>query len=331
MYGIPHGCGANLLMWRRQGHAGARLAGAPCSTEPPVQGQGHRLRRPDLHRRRRAVPQDDQARAEDHEPVRARPKQFDAAVDLLKKQRAIIGQYWSDYTKEQAAFAQGDSVLGTTWQVIANLLDGRQGAGQGDAARRRARPGWSDTWMLSSKAKHPNCMYKWMNCITSPEVQGRGRGVVRRGAGEPEGVRAHRGQDFCDTYQVTTRRTTTRSSSGRRRRGTAVTTAATVRRLLQVGPGLDGDQGLSPGAAVASVVAPPVAARRRAARGTAAGGSAACYLGSLAVLLVAAFWTLDEFSGLVVRGFSLDNFRTIFGSPCIATIVCCGRCRSRPW
>ena len=31
--------------------------------------------------------------------------------------------------------------------------------------------GWSDTWMISSKAKHPNCMYKWMNWITSPKVQ----------------------------------------------------------------------------------------------------------------------------------------------------------------
>jgi putative spermidine/putrescine transport system permease protein len=35
------------------------------------------------------------------------------------------------------------------------------------------------------------------------------------------------------------------------------------------------------------------------------------YLGSLAVLFVAAFWHLDEFSGLVVKGFSLDNFRTL--------------------
>jgi len=28
--------------------------------------------------------------------------------------------------------------------------------------------GWSDTWMISSKAKHPNCMYMWMNWIVSP-------------------------------------------------------------------------------------------------------------------------------------------------------------------
>src|SRR5262249_49334328 len=31
--------------------------------------------------------------------------------------------------------------------------------------------GWSDTWMISSKAAHPNCMYKWMDYITSPPVQ----------------------------------------------------------------------------------------------------------------------------------------------------------------
>ena len=52
--------------------------------------------------------------------------QFQAAIDLLKQQREIIGEYWSDYTKEQAAFTSGDSVLGTTWQVIANLLDGEK-------------------------------------------------------------------------------------------------------------------------------------------------------------------------------------------------------------
>jgi putative spermidine/putrescine transport system permease protein len=45
------------------------------------------------------------------------------------------------------------------------------------------------------------------------------------------------------------------------------------------------------------------------------------YLGSLAVLLIAAFWTLDDFSGLVVRGFSLDNFRTIIEEPVYRRIV----------
>ena len=47
------------------------------------------------------------------------------------------------------------------------------------------------------------------------------------------------------------------------------------------------------------------------------------YLGSLAVMLLAAFWTLDDFSGLTVKkSFSLDNFATIFrGAGVYRTIV----------
>jgi spermidine/putrescine-binding protein len=31
--------------------------------------------------------------------------------------------------------------------------------------------GWADTWMMSSKAKHPNCTLKWMAWMLTPEVQ----------------------------------------------------------------------------------------------------------------------------------------------------------------
>ena len=49
--------------------------------------------------------------------------------------------------------------------------------------------GWSDTWMVSAKAKHPNCTYKWMDWIVSPEVNAAGGGVVRGGAGADQGLR----------------------------------------------------------------------------------------------------------------------------------------------
>jgi putative spermidine/putrescine transport system permease protein len=39
------------------------------------------------------------------------------------------------------------------------------------------------------------------------------------------------------------------------------------------------------------------------------------YLGSLAVLLVAAFWTVDPLSGEVVRGLSLENVETLVNEP----------------
>jgi len=45
------------------------------------------------------------------------------------------------------------------------------------------------------------------------------------------------------------------------------------------------------------------------------------YLGSLAVLLVAAFWSVDPLSGEVVRGFGLENFETLLDEPVYRTIV----------
>jgi len=39
------------------------------------------------------------------------------------------------------------------------------------------------------------------------------------------------------------------------------------------------------------------------------------YLGSLAVLLIAAFWTVSPLSGEVSRNFSLENFETLFNEP----------------
>ena len=64
--------------------------------------------------------------------------------------------------------------------------------------------GWSDTWMVSAKdAKHPNCMYKWMDWIMSPKVNAAGGGVVRRGAGPDQGLRAdRRTRTHCTTYHA---------------------------------------------------------------------------------------------------------------------------------
>ncbi len=45
------------------------------------------------------------------------------------------------------------------------------------------------------------------------------------------------------------------------------------------------------------------------------------YLGSLVVLLVAAFWTVDPLSGEVVRGIGLDNFKTLVEEPVYRDIV----------
>ena len=45
------------------------------------------------------------------------------------------------------------------------------------------------------------------------------------------------------------------------------------------------------------------------------------YLGSLAVLLVAAFWSVNPLSGEVVQGFGLENFETLLDEPVYRDIV----------
>jgi putative spermidine/putrescine transport system substrate-binding protein len=108
-------------------------------------------------------------------PYELNATQFSAAVRLLKQQRPNVGEYWGDAAKQIQAYASGDDWVGTTWQYQYFALKGKHvavaisPASQGFVPTEGAT-GWSDTWMISSKAKHPNCMYKWMNWIVSPQV-----------------------------------------------------------------------------------------------------------------------------------------------------------------
>jgi putative spermidine/putrescine transport system permease protein len=45
------------------------------------------------------------------------------------------------------------------------------------------------------------------------------------------------------------------------------------------------------------------------------------YLGSLVVLLVAAFWTVDPLSGEIVHGLSVENFETLVNEPVYRSII----------
>jgi putative spermidine/putrescine transport system permease protein len=45
------------------------------------------------------------------------------------------------------------------------------------------------------------------------------------------------------------------------------------------------------------------------------------YLGSLALLFITAFWKVDDFTGLLSRTFTLDNFETLFTTPAYRGLV----------
>ncbi len=170
MYGVPHGRGSNLLMydpdevspapdsWDVVFDNASEYSGNVTAYDNPIYIADAALylreHEPDLG-------------IED--PYELDEEQFDAAIELLKAQGEHVGEYWSDYTKEISAFANGDSSVGTTWQVIVNLLNA-DGSKEEVVLPSEGATGWSDTWMLSSEAEHPNCMYMWMDHIISPEA-----------------------------------------------------------------------------------------------------------------------------------------------------------------
>ena len=169
-YGVPHGRGANLLMWRDDKVNPAPDSwGAVFDENSPYKGKVTAYDNPIYIADAALYLKATQPDLGIDNVYELDDKQFTAAVDLLKKQRGIIGEYWSDYTKEQAAFTSGDSVVGTTWQVIANLLEADKVPIKTTLPKEGAT-GWSDTWMISSKAKNPNCMYMWMDHIISPKA-----------------------------------------------------------------------------------------------------------------------------------------------------------------
>jgi putative spermidine/putrescine transport system substrate-binding protein len=168
-YGIPHGWGANVLAynpavvkpaptsWSAVFDANSPYKGKITAYDSPIYIADAALylskTKPDL---------------KITNPYALDDTQFQAAVDLLKAQRPLISKYWADYTAEVNSFGAQETVLGTAWQINANLINGEGKVKVESFVPTEGATGWSDTWMIASKAAHPNCMYKWMDWIISP-------------------------------------------------------------------------------------------------------------------------------------------------------------------
>jgi putative spermidine/putrescine transport system substrate-binding protein len=104
------------------------------------------------------------------DPYELNQKQFDAAIALLKKQKPLVKKYWGLASDEIDLFKSGGVVLGASWPYQTNTLIADKVPVK-DLIPREGATGWADTWMLSAKAKHPNCAYLWLKYISSPKPQ----------------------------------------------------------------------------------------------------------------------------------------------------------------
>ncbi|GAA2568936.1 ABC transporter substrate-binding protein [Winogradskya consettensis] len=169
-YGVPHGRGANVLMYRTDIVKPAPTSwGAVFDPDSPFKGRITAYDSPIYIADAALYLMKSKPDLGIKNPYALDDTQFDAAVALLKEQNKAIGEYWADYTKEVQAFKAGNSVLGTSWQVIVNLAKADRAPVEAVLPSEGAT-GWSDTWMIAAKAAHPNCGYLWMNHIVSPRA-----------------------------------------------------------------------------------------------------------------------------------------------------------------
>jgi putative spermidine/putrescine transport system substrate-binding protein len=172
-YGVPHGRGPNLLIWNTDEvdeqttwngiwEDAAQYANKLSIFDSPdfiADAALHLMAtKPDLGIKN---------------PYQLTQAQFDAAIALLETLDGHGAQYWNGATflEQITAFAAGDVVIGTTWQFQVNSLLAEDEPVKGIKPA-EGTTGWSDTWMISSKAKNPNCMYLWMDHMMSAEANG---------------------------------------------------------------------------------------------------------------------------------------------------------------
>lgn len=104
------------------------------------------------------------------DPYELTQDQLAAATALLKKQRPLIKKYWALASDEIELFKNGDAVIGAAWPYQTNTLKAA-GMNVRDEIPQEGATGWADSWMLSTKSKHVNCAYKFMNYVSTPKVQ----------------------------------------------------------------------------------------------------------------------------------------------------------------
>jgi len=203
MYGIPHGWGANLLMWNTKVVSPAPTSwSAVFDPASPYKGKVTGYDSPIYIADAALYLMRHKPELGIKNPYALDRKQLDAAVVLLKAQRANVGEYWSDYTKEVQAFESGNSVIGTTWQVIANLVASDKKATVQAIIPEEGATGWSDTWMVAAKAKHPNCMYKWMDWITSAKTNAQVAEWFGEAPAQSLACKETSDKAFCTTYHA---------------------------------------------------------------------------------------------------------------------------------
>jgi putative spermidine/putrescine transport system substrate-binding protein len=105
------------------------------------------------------------------DPYALTREQFDAALNLLRQQRQIIGRYWHDAFIQMDDFTNEGVVASSSWPFQVNLLQ-LEGEPIASVVPVEGATGWSDSTMMHINSPHPNCAYMWLEHSLNPKLQG---------------------------------------------------------------------------------------------------------------------------------------------------------------
>lgn len=105
------------------------------------------------------------------DPYELNEDQYKASLDLLRKQRKLVGRYWHDAFVQIDDFKNEGVVASDSWPFQANtLIADKQPIAT--TVPKEGVTGWADTSMVHSEAKNLTCAYKWLEHSLNNKLQG---------------------------------------------------------------------------------------------------------------------------------------------------------------
>ncbi|KRW64264.1 spermidine/putrescine ABC transporter substrate-binding protein [Aeromonas allosaccharophila] len=105
------------------------------------------------------------------DPYELNEDQYKASLDLLRKQRQLVGRYWHDAFVQIDDFKNEGVVASGSWPFQANtLIADKQPIAT--TVPKEGVTGWADTNMVHSDAKNLTCAYKWLEHSLNNKLQG---------------------------------------------------------------------------------------------------------------------------------------------------------------
>ncbi len=105
------------------------------------------------------------------DPYSLNRDQFNAALDLLRQQRELVGRYWHDAFIQMDDFTNEGVAVSGSWPFQVNILKSSD-VPVASVVPVEGATGWADSTMMHIEAPHPNCAYMWLEHSLNLKLQG---------------------------------------------------------------------------------------------------------------------------------------------------------------